>query len=132
MIMNTALKFAVFPVLFFGQSLGMVAQTDWYNPMIDSLLPIHGRAWNAEIGKCYQRLPQRAKELVRKPVWDLSLQTAGLYVKFYTNAPKIFIENPDMDRKYLVFQLEKLFPNHKLLFLPRNRSNACGSVFSKL
>lgn len=95
MIMNTALKFAVLPVLFFGQSLGMVAQTDWYNPMVDSLLPIHGRAWNAEIGKCYQRLPQRAKELVRKPVWDLSLQTAGLYVKFYTNAPKIQV-------KYLV------------------------------
>ena len=41
MIMNTALKFAVLPVLFFGQSLGMVAQTDWYNPMVDSLLPIH-------------------------------------------------------------------------------------------
>lgn len=44
MIMNTALKFAVLPVLFFGQSLDLIAQTDWYNPMLDSLLPIHGRA----------------------------------------------------------------------------------------
>ena len=44
MIMNTALKFAVLPVLFFGQSFDLIAQTDWYNPMLDSLLPIHGRA----------------------------------------------------------------------------------------
>lgn len=39
---------------------------------------------------------------------------------------KIFIENPDMDRKYLVSLMEKLFPNHKFLFLPWDRSDVCG------
>ena len=87
--MKTTFKFAGLSALLFGQSLCLLAQTAWHNPAADSLLPIQGRAWNAETGKAYQRLPQRAEQLVRKPVWDLSLQTAGLYVKFYTNAPQI-------------------------------------------
>lgn len=90
--MNTTLKIAGVAIWFFGQSLVLPAQTAWYNPVADSLLPVQGRAWNAETGKVYQRLPQRAQQLVRKPVWDLSLQTAGLYVKFYTNAPQIQVK----------------------------------------
>ena len=90
--MKTVLKFAGLSAFLFGQSLCLVAQTAWYNPATDSLLPIQGRAWNTETGKVYQRLPQRAEQLVRKPVWDLSLQTAGLYVKFYTNAPQIQVK----------------------------------------
>lgn len=90
--MNTTLKIAGVAAWFFGQSLVLPAQTAWYNPVADSLLPVQGRAWNAETGKVYQRLPQRAQQLVRKPVWDLSLQTAGLYVKFYTNAPQIQVK----------------------------------------
>lgn len=90
--MNTTLKIAGVAAWFFGQSLVLPAQTAWYNPVADSLLPVQGRAWNAETDKVYQRLPQRAQQLVRKPVWDLSLQTAGLYVKFYTNAPQIQVK----------------------------------------
>lgn len=90
--MNTTLKIAGVAAWFFGQSLVLPAQTAWYNPVADSLLPVQGRAWNAETGKVYQRLPQRAQQLVRKPVWDLSLQTAGLYVKFYTNALQIQVK----------------------------------------
>lgn len=90
--MNTTLKIAGVAAWFFGQSLVLPAQTAWYNPVADSLLPVQGRAWNAETGKVYQRLPQRAQQLVRKPVWDLSLQTAGLYVKFYTNAAQIQVK----------------------------------------
>lgn len=90
--MKTTFKFAGLSALLFGQSLCLLAQTAWHNPAADSLLPIQGRAWNAETGKAYQRLPQRAEQLVRKPVWDLSLQTAGLYVKFYTNAPQIQVK----------------------------------------
>lgn len=90
--MKTALKFAGLSAFLFGQSLCLVAQTAWYTPATDSLLPIQGRAWNKETGKVYQRLPQRAEQLVREPVWDLSLQTAGLYVKFYTNASQIQVK----------------------------------------
>lgn len=67
-------------------------QTIWYNPATDSLLPIQGRCWNQETGRSYQRLPQRAASIVRKPVWDLSLQTAGLYIKFFTNATSIQVK----------------------------------------
>ena len=68
------------------------AQTRWYYPANDSLLPIQGRGWNREIGSEYQRLPARAQALVRPPVWDLSRQTAGLYIQFTTNSPTIRVE----------------------------------------
>lgn len=74
------------------QSMNLCAQTDWYNPLEDVSLPVQGRGWNAEIGKAYSRLPWRAKEIVRKPVWNLSQESAGLYVKFHTNAANIQIK----------------------------------------
>lgn len=79
--------------LFFLLSLhSSRAQTLWYYPATDSLLPIQGRGWNREIGGEYHRLPARAQALVRPPVWDLSQQTAGLYIQFFTNAPTIRVE----------------------------------------
>lgn len=48
------------------------------------------------------------------------------YTPIVIMTEKIFIENPDMSRKYLVSQLGKLFPNHKFLFLPWDRSDTCG------
>lgn len=90
--MKTILKYVGLFAFLFAQSLCLLAQTVWYNPVTDSLLPIQGRAWNTEIGKVYQRLPHRAEPLVRRPVWNLSLQTAGLYVKFYTNASQIQVK----------------------------------------
>lgn len=48
------------------------------------------------------------------------------YIPVIVMTEKIFIENPDMDRKYLVSQLEELFPNHKFLFLPWDRNDTCG------
>lgn len=39
---------------------------------------------------------------------------------------KIFIENPDMGRDNIISQLESLFPNYKLLFLPWDREDVCG------
>ena len=90
--MKTAFKFAGLSAFF----IRTVALSDctkaWYKLMSDSLLPIQGRAWNTEPEKVYQRLPQRAVQVVRKPVWNLSLQTAGFYVKFYTNAPQIQVK----------------------------------------
>lgn len=89
---NNILKVAGMTFLLAGHVLGLSAQTSWYNPAADSLLPVQGRYWNQEIGSAYQRLPQRAKATVRPPVWGLSQQTAGLYVKFYTNAPSIQVK----------------------------------------
>ncbi len=57
--------------------------------MNDTLPYIHGRAWNVETGKDYHRFPPRAKATLRKKVWNLSCQTAGMYVRFYTDATEI-------------------------------------------
>ena len=62
------------------------AQTDWYNPFGKGEIPVQGRCWNEEIGAKYHRLPDRAEKVVRKALWDLSCQSAGLYIKFKTNA----------------------------------------------
>ena len=41
------------------------AQTDWYDPMEAEEPYINGRAWNQEIGRHYQRLPERFKRWYR-------------------------------------------------------------------
>ncbi len=68
------------------------AQTVWRSPMNDTLPYIGGRAWNTETGTRYQRLPRRARSTVRPPVWDLACQTAGMYVRFYTDATTIEVK----------------------------------------
>lgn len=65
------------------------AQTTWYNPMEEDFPVIQNQGWTGEIGKSYQRLPDRAKEVVRKNVWNLSGNSAGLAIHFYTNAERI-------------------------------------------
>lgn len=67
------------------------AQTKWYSPVSGDTLLIQGRAWNAEIGKSYQRMPERFKPSLRKPLWNLSQNNAGLYIEFISDAPEINI-----------------------------------------
>lgn len=67
------------------------AQTKWYNPMEAGFPVIQNQGWTKEIGNTYFRLPQRAEAEVRKPVWDLSRNSAGLAVHFYSNAPTITV-----------------------------------------
>ena len=42
-----------------------------------------------DVAAPFDRLPARAEGVVRKPVWDLSRQSAGLSVRFTTDAPEI-------------------------------------------
>ena len=67
------------------------AQTVWHNPTDQDFPTIHGQAWQGELQGTYWRLPERAKAIVRKPVWDLSRSSAGLSIVFRTNAPEIQI-----------------------------------------
>ena len=46
---------------------------------------VEGRGWD-DTKEFYDRLPARAEGLVRKPVWDLSRNSAGLCVRFVTDA----------------------------------------------
>ena len=59
------------------------------NPTSEVFQTVHGQAWNNELKGSYHRLPQRAESIVRKPLWDLSTNSAGLSIVFRTNATDI-------------------------------------------
>ena len=61
----------------------------WWNPENHPLPTLEGQAWPASVASYYDRLPQKAKQKVRKPVWVLSKQTAGLVIRFRSDANKI-------------------------------------------
>ncbi|MBO9591849.1 MAG: SGNH/GDSL hydrolase family protein [Niabella sp.] len=70
---------------------GLQAQTRWYNPLKAEAAVIQNQGWTNEIGRSFTRLPERAEKGVRKAVWNLSKNAAGLSIHFYTNAPEITI-----------------------------------------
>jgi len=51
-------------------------------------LDVEGRGWN-DTEQFYHRFPARAKGVVRDGVWDLSMHTAGMAVRFVTDADSI-------------------------------------------
>jgi lysophospholipase L1-like esterase len=61
----------------------------WWNPKESSFPTVEGQAWPNEVKNPYDRLPARAEVQVRKPVWGLSNHSAGLMIRFRTNAPSI-------------------------------------------
>lgn len=65
------------------------AQTNWINPINHGNSYIHGRYWNELNKDNYNRLPPQAKEIVRPALWNLSLESAGLSIKFKTNSTTI-------------------------------------------
>ncbi len=60
----------------------------WHNPL-ETLTKIDGQGWQ-DIG--YNRLPDVAEALVRTPVWSLSRHSAGLSIRFTTDADSLQIE----------------------------------------
>jgi len=63
------------------------ANVAWYDA---TALTIEGRGWQAaEMESPYDRLPARARGVVRPEVWNLSRHSAGLSVRFETDAPEI-------------------------------------------
>lgn len=59
--------------------------TAWYDA---KLLPIEGKGWN-DTAAFYDRLPARAENKVRPPVWALSHHSAGMCVRFRTDSKTI-------------------------------------------
>ncbi|MBT3345514.1 MAG: hypothetical protein HN712_06025 [Gemmatimonadetes bacterium] len=49
---------------------------------------IEGKGWT-DTARRYERLPARAEGVVREPVWDLSRASAGLCLRFVTDAEQI-------------------------------------------
>lgn len=67
------------------------AQWKWQDPMKAGFPVVQNQGWPGEIGYKYVRLPDRAKDQVRPPVWDLSRNAAGLAIHFYCNSPEITV-----------------------------------------
>jgi lysophospholipase L1-like esterase len=84
--------------LFFGllfQCYWVVAQPmevfKWWNPATSKMHVVTGQAWASEVENTYDRFPARAKQTVNPEVWKLSKQSAGLQIRFKTNAKQITI-----------------------------------------
>jgi len=61
---------------------------EWYNALD---IGLSGQFWK-ELDHPYDRLPAKAKEVVRNPVWRLGTNTAGLTVHFCTNSTKVLVK----------------------------------------
>ncbi|MBT3382208.1 MAG: acetylhydrolase [Prolixibacteraceae bacterium] len=61
----------------------------WWNPAESKIAVIDGQGWPNEVQSSYDRLPERAEKTVRKPVWNLSKQSAGLKIRFRSNAEEV-------------------------------------------
>lgn len=59
---------------------------DWYD-LAD--LPTEGQGWPGQAPGRYGRLPAKAKAVVRDPVWNLGLHSAGMAIRFVTDASEI-------------------------------------------
>ena len=63
----------------------------WYDPAGNSFPVIEGQAWPAEVAFPYDRFPARAEKTLNPNVWNISHSSAGLYIKFKTNAANIVV-----------------------------------------
>ena len=88
MIMKTTKLQLSLLALFLGCA-SLQAQYKWADPLKQDFHTVRGQAWQDELKDSYARLPQRAEDKVRKPLWDLSRQSAGLSVAFRSNASEI-------------------------------------------
>lgn len=77
--------------LFCAVCFSAEAQWKWYDPMKAGFPVVQNQGFTEETGYSYTRLPNRAKEAVRRDVWNLSRNSAGLAIHFYSNAPQIKI-----------------------------------------
>lgn len=54
---------------------------------------VEGKGWaDSETEKYFDRLPARAKGVVRDPVWNLSRHSAGMLARFRTDASEIWVD----------------------------------------
>lgn len=78
--------------LLFHFSFCQATNDKYYDPAADPAIVIEGQAWPNEVKDFYDRLPARVEKNVRKPVWDLSKNSAGLQLRFVTDAPEIIVK----------------------------------------
>lgn len=83
-LISTIIIFLSFTVIS-AQEKNMV----WNDPQSSDFPVINGQGWTSELRGTYNRFPARCEKTIRKAVWNLSKQSAGLYIKFKTDSPVI-------------------------------------------
>jgi lysophospholipase L1-like esterase len=78
-------------LLFLPNTLLIAQEARWWNPANAEFDVIEGQAWPTAVEQTYDRLPFDAKEKVRNTVWNLSKHSAGLMIRFRSNASEIKI-----------------------------------------
>lgn len=64
----------------------------WWNPAQNSFPVVQQQGWNpSNLKSYYDRLPAKAEKMVRKEVWSLSRNAAGLKIIFNSNAQDITV-----------------------------------------
>jgi len=96
---NVLIGFAFFAIFFksYSQSTN---NYKWWNPKQQNLKVIEGQGWPKNVIGIYNRLPAKAKKIVREPVWNLSNQSAGLSIRFKSNAKDILIRYKTINDDY--------------------------------
>ena len=82
----------LFSFFIFHFSFSQTNKYQAYDPSKDPAIVMEGQAWPNEVKDFYDRLPSRSEEQVRKPVWDLSKNSAGLQLAFVTDASEIIVK----------------------------------------
>ncbi|SEP32813.1 Lysophospholipase L1 [Mucilaginibacter sp. OK283] len=82
------LTFCFFNTASFCQT---TASYKWLDPATAGFPVIEGQAWPAETANTYDRFPARAEKSLNPNVWNISHSSAGLYIKFKTDAPNLVI-----------------------------------------
>lgn len=67
------------------------ANIRWWNPVSSGFNVIEGQAWPGMHASPYGRLPSKAEKTVRPAVWNLSGNSAGLMIRFRSNAGRIVV-----------------------------------------
>lgn len=67
------------------------AELKWWNPEHAPTSCIEGQGWDKNAIGTYTRLPFKAESKVRKEVWKLSQNSAGLTIRFRCNSKRIVI-----------------------------------------
>lgn len=82
------------PILVLGSlnaklTLTIEGKLAWYNV---EEWGVEGRGWETkELTRYFDRLPASAEKKVRKPVWNLSRHSAGMAIRFQTDATEIHV-----------------------------------------
>lgn len=65
---------------------------NWIDFQQDKTVKLQGQGWGKETKNRFDRLPAVYENIVRKEVWNLSRNSAGIYLDFYTTADSIALQ----------------------------------------